>query len=338
MRKTKFLCFTLALMLTALLMGSCSTSPNPGPAGSEAEVSNYESEAEKNESEDEKDESEAEKISVMSYNINGFDVTEERTAAVSQLIGSYMPDIVFLQEPAQDWMTKLEANFSEYYGFVYGLERHGVNNDAEGARGANSFQPILYAKDRYEMIEWGTKWLSDTPDTVSKFAEADYYRILTYAKMKDNTTGKTFVAVNNHLDTAHHSIRKREIVKIVEILNELYPNEAIIFAGDMNSGITEEGLEFLTKCKFVYAGHSAGNIDWIFYTPDTCAASNWVYVKDEINGSMPSDHPAVYCEITLKSSVSEKARNWADVLAEESGGINCKTDDETGFGPVHPIY
>ena len=60
--------------------------------------------------------------------------------------------------------------------------------------------PIFYREDKYEKIDSGSFWLSETPDIMSKDWGAAHYRICTYIILKDKSNGKEFVVFNTHLD------------------------------------------------------------------------------------------------------------------------------------------
>ncbi|MBQ8213464.1 MAG: hypothetical protein IJZ80_05580, partial [Clostridia bacterium] len=106
-------------------------------------------------------------FSTMSFNVKTYDQTPERNSRVINVLLRYMPDSIGLQEVDQDtqdnWMPVLKGALSDYYEFV-----------GEGREGGNKGDavPILYAKEKYNLIEYGTKWLSDTPDVASKLEGA----------------------------------------------------------------------------------------------------------------------------------------------------------------------
>jgi hypothetical protein len=132
-----------------------------------------------------------EKIAEMTYNIYAGDVSADRSNQVFELILRYLPDVIGIQEGSPDWMLKFDSVFSEYY------DRVGT-----GAFGGlvGSFNSILYSKERFELLETQTKWLSSTPDEVSRVDGSKWIRIFTYALLKGRVTGETICFVNTHLD------------------------------------------------------------------------------------------------------------------------------------------
>ena len=76
------------------------------------------------------------------------------------LIKSYTPDSIGVQECGQVWTQYLESGLDAY-------ARVGV--DCEGNHTAKSFATyVYYLKDKYVAIDSGTFWMSKTPDTPSK--------------------------------------------------------------------------------------------------------------------------------------------------------------------------
>ena len=68
--------------------------------------------------------------------------------------------------------------------------------------------PIIYQKKRFELLEEGTIWLSETPQIPSKGWDAALNRIVTWGKFKDKYTTKVFYFFNTHFD--HRGVTARE--------------------------------------------------------------------------------------------------------------------------------
>ena len=67
------------------------------------------------------------------------------------------PDIMGLQECTHEWMAYLSEKFSAEYGII-GEGRDGTHTSED------QFNPILYRKDKFTLIDSGTRWLSETPE------------------------------------------------------------------------------------------------------------------------------------------------------------------------------
>lgn len=260
-------------------------------------------------------------VSLMSYNIYGFNVTDTRVGNVCSLISKYLPGIIALQEPAKNFMDLTANHLGEYYGILLGKPRHGEGGQDDNTA-ANSYAPILYAKDRYEVISWETKWMTDTPDTVSKQPEADHYRIYTAAVMRDLRTGERFLVVNVHMSYTSDAVRFAELKTLFRSLNASYTDLPVFVMGDMNCNSSSQTYRLMTEVAGFGSVDTmaeetevdAFGIDFIFATPDCVSAQRFVIVNEKVGGSMPSDHPAVYAEVTLSGKSSDIEHDWSDTL------------------------
>ncbi|MFR3488040.1 MAG: endonuclease/exonuclease/phosphatase family protein [Alistipes ihumii] len=99
----------------------------------------------------------------------------------------------------------------------------------------------LYRTDRLRVLDSGTFWLSETPDTVSKGWDAALNRICTWAKMKDRRTGRVFYFFNTHFDHVGREARLRsaELLagRIRAVAGDKYP---VLCTGDFNAHAESE--------------------------------------------------------------------------------------------------
>jgi len=213
----------------------------------------------------------------------------------------------------------------DYYGIYWGMPRWvpgGLNN-----QGKASYSAIFYAKDRFTVNEAksGTFWFSATPDVVgSKIDGSSHPRCATYATLTDVNTGEEFVVVNVHYD---HVARMKEQAEVLisELIARVGRDTTMIITGDMNSKLDSAAIQYMINNETMpltsvdlMASESYRNdavafgiIDWIFSnTPDRLEVNNYRFCKDfnmfnnlwnsSLAMGMPSDHPAVYTEFTIK--------------------------------------
>ncbi len=114
-----------------------------------------------------------------------------RASMLKNFIDEKMPDLAGFQEVTPTWRKWLaEYVFNESYGSA-GRER-------ELGGEANT---LYYRKDKFDLIDSGTFWLSPTPEVEgSGFEGYSYVRICTWVHLKDKVTGTEFVHMNLHLD------------------------------------------------------------------------------------------------------------------------------------------
>lgn len=138
-------------------------------------------------------------VSVMSFNVRvGHSVSMQ--GSVSKLIKTYMPDLLGVQEADSEWMGALTGRMGKNGYAAVGI---GRDSDGTGERTA-----IFYRKDKFELIDHKTMWLTDTPDEVSKVEGSESRRIVTVATFKRLSDGKEFAYANTHLDNSTEAVRE----------------------------------------------------------------------------------------------------------------------------------
>jgi endonuclease/exonuclease/phosphatase family metal-dependent hydrolase len=204
-------------------------------------------------------------------------------------------DIIGTQETHERWRALLAPLMD-----VYEIVGHG-RNENKGGEGA----PILYKKDKFELLDQDTKWLSPTPDVFSRYSEMQYYRVYTWALLKRKSDGKIFRFFNTHIDGRN---QVEQIAQILEFFatHKDYP---IIFTGDFNmlpgsvpqqmivdAGMTDLGRVYMPKQVTTYDS-------WLFdylYLQNDCFTSDHYNVHVMAREDMISDHFAVSANCEFK--------------------------------------
>ena len=101
-------------------------------------------------------------VRILSFNVryggDGLRSEKSRAPLVIQTLRDAKPDSFGLQEALKDWMEDLTEGLPEY-GWV------GVGRD--DGQEAGEFNPVFYRKDKYDLVDSGTFWLSETPELPS---------------------------------------------------------------------------------------------------------------------------------------------------------------------------
>ena len=141
-----------------------------------------------------------EKIKVMSYNLKNGSPSAERKENTIKDIADYMPDTIGTQETHLKWINALtESELLSDYALV-GEQRYG--DEAPRTQNDNEASAILYRKSKFNLIDSGTYWLSETPEKVnSKLEGSKYVRIMTYVVLERKSDGVRFVHINTHLNS-----------------------------------------------------------------------------------------------------------------------------------------
>ena len=139
----------------------------------------------------------AEPIKLISYNLrnshgkDGDNVWMKRRHATPEMIRREAPDVFGVQEGLIDQLHYIDAECPQY-------ARVGVGRDDGAEKG--EFMAVYYLRDRFELLDSGTFWLSETPDKVSRGWDGACNRTVTWVELKDRKSGKEFFYFNTHLD------------------------------------------------------------------------------------------------------------------------------------------
>ena len=100
--------------------------------------------------------------------------------------------------------------------------------------------------NEFELIEFDTFWLSETPDEVSKGWDAALNRICTFGLFKNKKTMQLIWVFNTHFDHVGEIARRKSAQliqqKIEQVNSRNYP---VIIMGDFNLEPNSEAISFL---------------------------------------------------------------------------------------------
>ena len=254
-------------------------------------------------------------IRVMTFNIrynnpnDGVHAWPNRKEQVASVIRFHQADLVGMQEVLKDQIDDLEVMLPDY-------ARFGVGRDDGVAAG--EFAPVFYRKDRFDLLEQATFWLSETPDVPgSKSWDAAITRIVTWGRFRDKHTGATFYLFNTHFDHRGEQARTESARLLLAKIQTLAGDANTVVTGDFNVVPTTEAYRIMTsgladaKDRTVtpphgpegtYSGFTVEQdeigrrIDYIFVHPAVHVARYGV-LTDHWNGHFPSDHLPVLAEI-----------------------------------------
>ncbi|MBQ5396819.1 MAG: endonuclease/exonuclease/phosphatase family protein [Alistipes sp.] len=236
----------------------------------------------------------------------------ERKADVAKLIHDYDFDIVGTQEANDRQLPELAALLPEYdYIFhPYGnVERYGHNCIT------------FFKRDKYELLDKGTFWYSQTPDTESVGWDANDYRLCNWGKFLDKATGREFYYFNSHLYWRLEEARANSGKVLVDKVRAIAGDAPAICVGDYNSKPeTPQVSDILSLLSDAYAvsetapagsydtdlgggnfvGPANGRIDYIFVSGGIRVKDYTVPEDKRENGHYPSDHLPIVCNLEIE--------------------------------------
>ncbi len=180
-------------------------------------------------------------VTAMSFNIrngkanDGDNSWPQRRPLVSDVVRGYDPDVVGLQEAFRFQLDQLAADLPNYA--EVGEGRGGGTKD--------EYSAILYRRDRFELLDSGTFWLSDTPEVVSKHWRHHHYRVCTWAHLRDAGSGRALYVYNTHFDHQSQLARANSAALIRRRIGERATKDPVLVTGDMNAAESNPAIAAL---------------------------------------------------------------------------------------------
>ena len=180
-------------------------------------------------------------VSVMSFNIRGENENDGsnswsfRYPSVVMMLQETSPDLVCIQE-ATELQLKYFADFMSKYKWI------GVGRD-DGKK-AGEYTAFLYNSKELSAGKNGTFWLSETPDKASSGWGADHPCSAAWAIFKEKKSGKSFLAVNTHIDVEDSDYRKQALDLIMQKIASLNTgNLPVVLTGGFNMEDNDPNME-----------------------------------------------------------------------------------------------
>lgn len=267
-------------------------------------------------------------IRVMTFNIrvnvpsDGVNAWPNRKDMAAGMIRFHHADIVGIQEALVGQVHDLAERLPNYNWF-------GVGRDDGKKQG--EFMAIFYLKERFEVLEDSTFWLSEHPETPGKGWDAACNRVVTWGQFMDHKTDKRLYLFNTHFDHRGETARQESAKLLLRSIKQLTEGACAVVTGDFNStpqsipykimtwNFNAESVSSLHDAKTVsvhphhgpnrtFTGfdlsklmETAPPIDYIFVT-DQIKVLNHGTLSDTFDGFLPSDHMPVVIDICFKES------------------------------------
>jgi endonuclease/exonuclease/phosphatase family metal-dependent hydrolase len=242
-----------------------------------------------------------------------------RRDMVVDVIRTYKPDIIGIQEALKDQVTDLQNMLKDYSWF-------GVGRD-DGKDGGE-FNPVFYRKDRFDKPTGSTFWLSETPDIPgSRSWNAACNRIVTWIKFMDKPSGTQMFLYNTHFDHMSELAREKSAGLLLSRIEQISGSCPLLVTGDFNSTDTSKTYSILTNSSsggslkdprkfnlkipsepsfsfigFPWHPENGNLIDFIFLKNDKYfKVKKYQIITDNKKGKYPSDHLPVMVEIGVLS-------------------------------------
>jgi endonuclease/exonuclease/phosphatase family metal-dependent hydrolase len=265
-------------------------------------------------------------IRAMSFNIrygtaaDGEHAWPLRRELTFRVIREFAPTVLGVQEALQFQLDET--------GDV--LPDHGmVGVGREDGVELGEYSAIFYDRQRLELLEHDTFWLSDTPAVPGSMSWGNRItRIATWARFRDRVTSATFYVFNTHWDHESQPSRERSAALIIErIRARAHPEDPVLLMGDFNAGEDNAAFQALLAPRDAVPGNvplydtfravhpaaretgtfnafrgdrSGPKIDAILASPEWQTLDAAIVLLEE-NGRYPSDHYPVTAVLRLSA-------------------------------------
>lgn len=217
-----------------------------------------------------------------------------RKDRVAEFIKDKDLDIVGMQEVLDNQLNDLKERLPEYA--EVGVGREDGNTKGE-------YAPLFFKKDKFDVLDSNTFWLSQYPDSVGFIGwDGACTRIATWAKLRDKESGKIFMAVNTHFDHVGTEARTKSALLIIDKIKEIVGDKPAVLTGDFNVSDKWDAYQTITTNEFVLkdAYKIADNVEGVDYTfhdfgkipPSECEKIDFIFVTPQIrvlNAEIPEE-------------------------------------------------
>ncbi len=204
----------------------------------------------------------AQNLTIGTYNIrldsqddvrNGNGWTR-RAPYLTQLVEFNDFDVIGMQEVLYHQLQYILKALPKY-------QYTGVGRD-DGHQ-AGEFSPILFKKEKFDLLKEGHFWLSEQQDHPNKGWDAACVRICSWAYLKDKNTKKEFWFFNLHMDHVGIEARKNSAKLILSKIKEMCGSKPVILTGDFNVDQTNESYKLLAESGVLFDSYQVAATRYI---------------------------------------------------------------------------
>lgn len=262
-------------------------------------------------------------IRVMTLNIrfnnpdDGPDAWPNRRQGVAGLILRQAPDLIGMQEVRPDQLIDLGQDLPGWSWI--GLPR------LDGGP-TDEYSVIFYNTDRFDLLDNGTFWLSETPDVpASQGWDAALPRIVTWGRFRDRISGRELLHANTHFDHRGERARLESARLLKRWIGDHAGSDPVVVTGDFNALPASAPIQELTgpgtsvlrdALTAALEGHEGPastwngfraiepgqRLDYIFANPALTVLTHEILADKLDNGRFPSDHLPVVAELSTVSN------------------------------------
>ncbi len=230
---------------------------------------------------------------------------KERAPRLKAVLAPLSADVIAFQEIRPKWVPEIERDFLDQY------ELFLAYRSVEKPEGLIT----LWKKEKYDCVEKGHFWFSDTPSRESAGWDEKYHcpRICSYVQLKEKGSERAFLLLNTHFGFGDGCQTKS--ARMIKAFSGRYPNLKTVIGGDFNMSPSSLGYKEMTDRyidanavtamdrRATYHGYHPSpeqttHIDFIF-CDRMVSPRSFRIIDDKVEGKYPSDHFGIYSELFL---------------------------------------
>lgn len=246
-------------------------------------------------------------LKVISFNIRCCDddndnSIKERAPRLAKITSAYDADIIAFQEYTVPWEEEIAKFYPEYEIF----NKYRSVSELESA-------PILWKRDKFECIDKGYFWLSDTPTVESRGWDELYncWRMCEYVTLKHIESGKTFTHMNTHYGFGDKG--QTDSSRLIYEYSKKITKAPTFITGDFNMRPTSKGYGEMVKHftdvnratvndrRTTYHGYGKvdnAHIDYCFID-DKIKPLGLKIIDETVDKKYPSDHYGLFIRLDI---------------------------------------
>jgi endonuclease/exonuclease/phosphatase family metal-dependent hydrolase len=166
-----------------------------------------------------------------------------RKSRLIETIKAMNIDVIGLQEVTHNQLLDIDSGLADF-------NWSGIGRDGGEA---GEYSPIFYNKNKYNLLDEGTFWYSDTPDELSiggpNWGNPSLRRVCSWVKLLPKASSKAFYVYNTHWhhtsDEGGQLFRYKAAQLVVEKIQEISPNQPFLLMGDFNAQSDQKPMQYL---------------------------------------------------------------------------------------------
>lgn len=250
----------------------------------------------------------------IQYPIMGW--PEKRLEPLIALIKDYKFDVFGAQEPFMHQIEDMMRHLADEYDWI------GTNVTGDNTDRSHHFNPIFYRRDRLELLDFDTVWLSDAVGQPGYGARST--RLFVWAKFRDKKTGKIFYHFNGHYDHRGYEAKIAASYIVLDMVKRVSKGMPAFVTADYNSDEKSIPYRVLQESPLLkntmlattntknanYRSHTnyrsaktlptdGRHIDHIFHTPNSIRIKYWELIIKDYDGKYGSDHLPIFVDCII---------------------------------------